>query len=345
MNYQLIIKKEKFMKIKYILFLFFAVLLNSCMEEELPVKPYPRGDVQVGTVEMSPKYINQIFYSFENNKVMKFNEYDVWDLAFRCFGENGFHILLNGAKFMEAADMGEVSFESVTSSKDAPFEYDSSNADYDNYAIGKWWNEESGKIISKNHVYIVNRGNNIANKKVGYVKMMITGYENNEYTIKFANLDGSNEYTVKIPRNDEYNFIYFNFSDGGKVLELEPKSNEWDIMFGKYIAFLTYDLGVLPYSVTGVLINHRYCSAASDTSMVFNNITFKDIENFQFSSRPDYIGHEWKTFNLSGESYAAKPEINYFLKDFNGFYWKFHFIDFYNDKGERGYPKFELKKL
>jgi len=315
------------------------------MEEELPVTAYPRGDVQSGTAEMTSKYSNQVYYSFDQGKVVASNPYDIWDLAFRSYGDDAYHIILNGAKFMEAADMGEVAFESVLNRDNAEFRYDSTNGDYDNYALGKWWENNGSNVISKNHVYIINRGNNIANKKVGYIKMMIAGFENNEYKIKFANLDGSNEFVASIPRNEEYNFVHFSFSDGGKVVDVEPISKNWDIVFFKYIAFLAFEGGLLPYSVTGVMINDKYVEIASDTSMNFNDITLDSISKFIFSKKPDYIGHEWKSFTLNGESYAVRPEINYFLKDYNDFYWKFHFTFFYNDKGERGYPKFDFKKL
>lgn len=336
--------------IKYIFFLVFGLLLlNSCMEQESPVTPYPRGDVQTATIGMSSKYINQVYFSFEKGEPVSSYEFDIWDLAFKSYGDDSYHIVLNGAKFMEAADMGPVDFASVTSRTDAPFKYDSSDGDYDNYAIGRWWEKSGSNIISKNHVYIINRGNNISNRKVGYIKFMITGFENNEYKVKFANLDNSNEFVASIPRNDNYNFIYFSFSDGGKIVNVEPPSNEWDILFNKYVAILSYEedgiMNYLPYSVTGVTINERYVEIASDTTMNFNSITLDSIQHLTFSKRPDYIGHEWKLFNLTGESYAVRPEINYILKDLNGFFWKFHFTFFYNEQGERGYPKFDFKRL
>jgi len=333
--------------ISYLLTL--LLLLNSCMEEESPVAPYPRGSVQTATINMTSKYINQVYFSFANGSAVSSYEFDIWDLAFKSYGEDDYYILLNGAKFMEAADMGNVPFESVVSKNNAPFKYDSTNGDYKDYSIGKWWDGTGNNIVSKNHTYIVNRGNNTANRKVGYVKFTILGIENNEYKIKFANLDNSNEFVYSIPRNEAFNCTYFSFSDGGKIVDVEPPSQSWDIFFNKYIAILEYEEdGVkdyLPYSVTGVTINDRYVEVASDTSMNFNSITIDSVQSMTFSKRPDCIGHEWKSFNLQGESYAVRPEINYILKDRNGFLWKFHFTFFYNELGERGYPKFDFERL
>ncbi|MFA5511660.1 MAG: HmuY family protein, partial [Candidatus Kapaibacterium sp.] len=102
---------------------------------------------------------------------------------------------------------------------------------------------------------------------------------------------------------------------------------------------------LLPYSVTGVLINHTLTEASADSIKPFNQITLEDIDNYTFSKSPGFIGHEWKNFELNGEVYTAKDYITYIMKDVRGFYWKFRFIDFYNDDRQRGYPKFEFIKL
>jgi hypothetical protein len=340
-----LIKRINMKKINYIIAIgLISIFINSCIKEEAPVTPYPRGNEIVTTIDMTSKYTNQFYFSFKENKIVKSNQYDIWDLAFQSNGDSLF-ILLNGAKFMEAADMGVVPFESVTSRKEAQFKYDSTNGDYSKYSIGKWWNENSGKIESNNHVFIVNRGNNDSLRKIGYVKLQILGFENNQYKIKFANLDGSNENTVTIPKKAEYNYIMLSFDDGGKILDLEPEISTWDIMFTKYIAFLVYNDGLLPYSVTGVMINSTQVLAVLDSTRNFADIKYEDIPNYKFSNKPDVVGYDWKSFTINGESYHVKPYFIYILKDTKGFYWKFHFIDFYNDKGERGYPKLEIKLL
>lgn len=338
--------------IKYIFLIVVSLfVLNSCMEDESPVKPYPRLDsaVKTSTISMTSKYTNQVYFSFQKGEPVFSFVYDIWDIGFRSYGDNGYQIILNGAKFMAAADLGPVKFETADTSN-ATFSYDSTNGDYDHYAIGRWWELDGSKMVSKNHVYVINRGTNNSFRKLGVVKFMVLGFENNEYKIRFANLDNSNDFTASIPRNELHNFSYFSFSDGGKVVSAEPPSQDWDIFFNRYVATLvTYDsINVptyTPYIVTGITINDRYVEVASDTSMVFDKITLDSITKLTFSKRPDYIGHEWKTFNLTGESYAVRPEINYFLKDKDGFFWKFHFTFFYNEEGERGFPKFDFKRL
>ncbi|MBX3043611.1 MAG: HmuY family protein [Candidatus Kapabacteria bacterium] len=319
-------------------------IITGCFDTELPVKPYPRGDTKVTVVEMSPDYTNQIYFNFEKNLVIKENHRDAWDLAFQCYDEEYF-ILLNGAKLMEAADMGPVDFSSVTSRSGAEFKYDSTNGDFENYSIGKWWVDGGNEAQSKNHVYIINRGRDIEGKRMGFVKMQLLSANFEGYKIKFAELDGSNESTASIPRNNKYNYIMFSFDYPEQALELEPEKQDWDILFTRYLAFLPFNNSLLPYGVTGVMINHTLTEVTSDSLRPFSDIVLNDIDNYSFSKSPGFIGHEWKDFELNGEIYTAKDYVTYIFKDVNDFYWKFRFIDFYNDDKQRGYPKFEFKKL
>ncbi len=321
-----------------------SISLSSCFKEDIPVKPYDRGNSHIAIIPMTPEYSHQYYYKFETNSIVKENPFDIWDLAFQCYGDE-YYILLNGAKFMEAADLGKIDFNSNINKNNAEYKYDSTNGDFNDYAIGKWWENDNSTVISKNHIYLINRGKDIAGKKMGYIKMQILSADSSEYKIKFADLDGKNEYIFNINRDTNYNYIMFSFSNGGEKLILEPERKDWDIEFTKLIAFLPYNNSLLPYGVTGIIINHTEVEVYSDSLSNYDDINLNIAENFNYSKKPGYIGHEWKDFELNGEIYSAKTYMNYVLKDNLGFYWKFRFIDFYNDDGLRGYPKFEFQKL
>ena len=55
------------------------------------------------------------------------------------------------------------------------------------------------------------------------------------------------------------------------------------------------------------------------------------------------IGYDWKSYN-SG-TYEVDINKNYIIKTTEDLYYKIHFIDFYNDQGEKGTPKFEISSL
>jgi hypothetical protein len=39
------------------------------------------------------------------------------------------------------------------------------------------------------------------------------------------------------------------------------------------------------------------------------------------------------------------PEMIYLLKSKEGYYWKLHFVDFYDSNGDKGSPAFEYQEL
>ena len=50
-----------------------------------------------------------------------------------------------------------------------------------------------------------------------------------------------------------------------------------------------------------------------------------------------------KTKDFESQYYSVRDDINYIIKDTQGRYFKFRFIDFYNSEGNKGYPKFEYQ--
>ena len=97
--------------------------------------------------------------------------------------------------------------------------------------------------------------------------------------------------------------------------------------------------------MTGVLINDKTTQVAVDTINDFNQINYSSLSDYQFLSQRDIIGYNWKEFNFETNLYSVKDNINFVIRDFEGKYYKMRFIDFYNNQGLKGYPKFELEEL
>ena len=74
-------------------------------------------------------------------------------------------------------------------------------------------------------------------------------------------------------------------------------------------------------------------------------ITYEDIESYSFSSNQDVIGYDWKDFDFDSGFYLIYAEKNYIIKNGLDQYFKIHFIDFYDDLGEKGHPTFEILQL
>jgi hypothetical protein len=314
------------------------------MPEDIPVTPFDRGDVIVNQVVLESDYKWQAFFNLAENREIKRSLMNEWDLAFNCIDTSNI-IMLNMASFMQIMDKGNVAFEEVTSAAkpewrgESPFGYE----EIDSTAIGKWYDIVDGNVVSKNHVYVLNRGVTPVGKPIGNKKMMILGADKSGFEIRIADLNGNNDRKIKINKKPELNYICLSLNKD-EIKEIEPPSNDWDIVFTKY-TYIFYEPEYIPYSVTGVLLNPKYTAIALDTVNSYQDITFDLVENYQFSSKMDMIGYDWKDVNIETGAYTVYPWMNYIIRDRQGFYYKLHFIDYYDDEGKKGAPKFEFQKL
>ena len=116
------------------------------------------------------------------------------------------------------------------------------------------------------------------------------------------------------------------------------------MIFSRY-THIFFEENNLFYLVTGTLSNINGVMVAIDSSKAFSDITMSDVQSLSFSNHIDAIGYNWKSFDLDNTKYEVLPNRNYIIKDVEGNFYKLRFIDFFNEQGERGYPKFEYQLL
>lgn len=75
----------------------------------------------------------------------------------------------------------------------------------------------------------------------------------------------------------------------------------------------------------------------------FDQISYADVSEYMFSTDINAISYDWKVFN--GGTFETDLSKNYIVKSTEGLYFKIHFIDFYDDSGNKGNPKFEVVLL
>lgn len=319
-----------------------CLTIGGCIGKELPVAPYDRGAVERGRVALGSDYRNQIYFDLETGTSVRQNPITAWDLGFEC-APGGYHLILNGGKAMAAFDAGAVEFSAVTSVAGAQWRYDVSSGDLDSTAIGTWWEARGDSVISLGHVYIIDCGYDAAGKQVGYRKIRIESLDRDTLRIRIAALDGSGEQVAAVGKDPGGNFVALSLIDAAAA-DAEPRRDRWDLLFTRY-TYLFYVPTLTPYLVTGVLLNSYETSVAVDTSKAFADITTADIGRYTFAPTRDGIGYAWKTYDLTKGLYTVDPKIIYIVKSSSGFYFKLHFVDFYNATGEKGYPAFEFQKL
>lgn len=317
--------------IKTTLIVFCTLLLNACLKEELPVKPYDRGNVITQQVCIGNDYSQQIWFKLSTNQTVKSNSKLSWDLAFSCNDSN--IVLLNTALVAQAAQTNTTDFYAVNSDAGLTYKIDHPGGIDDSLALTNFTN---------GNVFIIDRGYTPAGIPIGKKKIQLLYVNNSEYKIKYADLNNANEFEYTLVKNNNYHYIYFSLSTN-QLLFIEPEKHTWDICFTSYthVFYNPYT----PYLVTGALINANSTSAIKIFNKPFEEISLNDTINAVFSHQRDIIGYDWKTYNFNTSSFQVDFTKNYLIKDYEGFYYKLRFIDFYDNQGNKGCPKFEFKKL
>lgn len=322
--------------IKKNIYLFVIVyMFSSCEKKELPAPVYDRGDVTTVQVEMTSNYKNQVWVSLSEHKIVSTNFKTDWDLAFEA-SATGSHVVLNSSKAMKVYKTNFTTLSQVTDTVGLGIntKADVPSGNIDSTAIGDWQ--------SSNTVYVVHRGYSETGLQQGYYKLKITSLTSGQFMFEYANIFGSQTYQGTVTKNDDYNFMYFSFTTNQQVV-IEPKKTNYDLCFTQYTHIFTNPLYY--YLVTGVLNNTHHIRIAKVTDKSFSEITVNDTLGRIFSNTKNVVGYDWKSFDLNTSLYTVDPTKVFIINDNKGFYYKLHFIDFYNALGIKGYPTFEFKKL
>lgn len=319
-----------------------ALLLTSCFQEDTMVLPHEQGDLLEGQVDMGGLYGTQVFYDLRENEVAASGPVTAWDLSFASSGEQ-WTIRLNSSKFMVAGNSGDTSFAQELVAAELDMKFDASNGDPDSTAIGEWVVQTEDSTWSRREVYLLDLGMDEAGNLLGFMKIQFET-AGPDYRVRYATPDGSGEQVMEINRDPQQKKIYFSFQKG--IVEVAPRSSEWSLLFSKYTTMLVTNEGEnYPYIVNGILLNPNGVAAALDTIHDFMELELADTLDLELTSRADVIGYEWKYYNFDAGVYTIVPGMNYVIRDRDGFFYKLRFIDFYNDTGEKGNPRFEYVRL
>jgi len=327
------------------------LILSSCFKEDERIPAHDPGDVKTVSIELKNDYRYQVYFDLNSGQVVSTNLKREWDLGFEC-SPQGWHIILNTANFMVASGTGSTDFNAPIDTTGYVWHFDKSDGNLDSTAIGEWfsWSQPDSSKVYTHEVYVIDRGYDELGNLRGLRKVVFQKLEGDEYTFRYANLDGSNENSFTVTRDPSVNFMCFSFDGGGQQVNLEPPKYSWDLLFTQYTTLLYTNEGEpYPYIVTGVLSNRTGIEVAQDTLYDFLTIDRNEAINLEYNTIQDEIGYDWKDVvgdPTSGSvSYEIIQGINYVVKDQEGFFYKLRFISFYNNNGEKGYPTFEYQKL
>lgn len=322
--------------------LMLPLLLTSCFKEDGMVLPHEQGAVLEGQVAEGGLYGTQVFYDLKENEVAASGPVTDWDLSFASAGDD-WTIRLNSSKFMLAGNSNDTAFQQELVADNLDMGFDASHGDPDSTAIGDWVVKTEDTVWSRREVYLVDLGLDTMGNRLGNMKVQFET-EGTDYRIRYARTDGSDEQVKMVRRDPLRESVCFSFQKG--VVDVAPLPFDWSLLFTKYTTMLVTNEGEnYPYIVNGVLLNPSGVTAALDTIHDFMEMDLADTLDLELTSRADVIGYEWKYYNFDAGVYTIVPEMHYVIRDRDGFYYKLRFIDFYNDTGVKGYPRFEYVRL
>ncbi|MCF8371399.1 MAG: T9SS type A sorting domain-containing protein [Bacteroidales bacterium] len=279
------------------------------------------------SVSMANGYANDVFYSFQNGEVLN-SDRAVWDIAFTTNAMSA-AILVNVAAGIEA------------------YEYTNGDttdwATFDTTGFNTWprlfnsdttWEEGAFNQNAAGHPdYGWCMYNSVTHNLHGY-KMYLVKWANGDmkkfwikkkyslaktFVFTYSDLDNSNEQEITLdcaPYSTK-NFVYYSMMNN-QVLDYEPASDDWDIVFTRY-----QDLDT-NYFVTGVLINYNTMGALVNST----DHTITDTTNVGFTEKISIIGSNWKAFNMGTFSWEIPDNMVFFVETQNGDVYRLVFTGF-----------------
>jgi hypothetical protein len=333
---------RKLLSLPLLVWLLFV--LTSCFKEDTAVTPHQPGTAETDTIAMTQDYKYQVYFNLDSGASVKSVDKTSSDFGFEC-SDGGWHVILNTADFMKAADLGQVPFGEAHDTIGLKWKFDKSDGDLDSTAIGQWFTVVDDDTLSNGHVYAIDRGLDEAGNSLGLYQLVIDRLRNGTYYFRYGALDGSFTNADSVSKDPRVNFLFYSLTFQ-KVAANEPPKTDYDLLFTQYTTLLFTDLGEpYPYLVTGVLSNRYKVEVASDTIHDFESIDFQVASQLSYSKNLDAIGYDWKHYNFETGSYTVDYQKVFVVKTTNDLYYKMRFTGFYSSSGEKGYPVLEFQKL
>jgi len=290
---------------------------------------------------------DDVYFSFANEEVKGVNR-TTWDVGFTLKGFDA-SVTINEnagvALYLYGADTS--AWNSVDT---ASFGWSSLFNSEESWSLGAFANNGSGHpdygwgtYTTSNHdingdrIFIIKLSNGDY-KQIMIAKMSAAGV----YTVKVGDIGGANSSYFQLDKKDAAyagkSFVFYSLVNMAVVNE-EPATASWDLLFTKYITLIPAGPQILPYLVSGVKVNASYEVAERTGFPTSSN----DTSTLIWSKSITEIGSDWKTFNNSTFLYDISPDLTYFVRTTTGDVWKIYFTDYKG--GSEGGFYFNTQKI
>lgn len=307
--------------------------LKSLMAIGIIAALIPSLRAQEDTITMGSGYANDVYYNLETGVELTVAR-ALWDLAFstKVFSAS---ILINDGTAGELYTWGGgdtsgwANVDTVGMSAWGPLYNDP-----DDWEMGAFTRNENGHPdygwgvynsftheVMGDSIYLLKRDDGSVYKL--WIKKKTYNAGKPVWIFRSALIDGTNDHTDTVdctPYMDK-NFIYYSLGTAA-VIDREPASADWDLLFTKYMAM--HPTGA-PVVVTGALSN--YDLGIAEVNGV-SQLLYNDFKSHPYDSSRSVVGYDWKYFDLGTFSYTVDDSTVFFIKTGPEDIWKIYFESF-----------------
>lgn len=316
-----------------------------------------------------PTEANQVYIDLSSGAMTKVARVS-WDLGF--YSGKDFRVVLNNTVKMSVKKLTTVNIDEVQVADEtmiiaqgsgSPDQVDGPDGNILKTAIA-----EVSATDGENKVYLINMGSNpgttvpeLGSEGIGSgasrgwkkVRILRSG---NDYKVQYADIASTTHQEVIISKNAAYNFTFFSLLDK-KTVNVEPQKNQWDINITTFVNVIPGGpSGLAPYHYPDYVVNNLRGDAKAyqvlvSGALTYDSFTLANVESAKFTEDQRNIGSNWRGTSIMGPNGLPVPQFVlrtdrfYVVKDPAGNVYKLKFTAGMNEKGERGYPKFQYALL
>lgn len=315
-----------------ILPLFLTVVLAACKNDD----NNNTSSYKEVTINMESNQGSDVYYSFANGEVNTVDRNE-WDIAFSVPLQTA-TILINEGKGLDLYCVGDTNaWGSVTATSITGLNprlnnksdwtigaFNLNASAWPNYGWGTY-HMEGDHNVGGDSMYIIKFPDQSLMKLMIRAKLGV----NSGNIIRTANIDGSNEIVDTLstaPYDNLKHFIHYSLTSH-QAVEVEPKMDEWDLLFTRYVTMVPAGPGVImPYPVMGVLINPDVTVAKVAGVAAEQATESQSVDGYV--STADVIGYDWKTYDQATQTYFITDKLSYFVKSVDGKKYQFYFTGY-----------------
>ncbi len=300
------------------------------------------------TVSTGAGYASIVFYNFETDKETRAAATS-WDLAISVRQQDAavfinpiseaYRAVNSGAKWTDVKDTLSATAANFLYNSDTTWFVGALNSTRDlaqqfDYGWGTY-NGVTRNVIGDS-VYLVKTASRTWKKL--FIEKIVG---DSAYTLKFANLDGSDEKTMTFTKGTypKRNFVYVSLANN-TIQDLEPDNDKWDVMFtryhGKAINPMTGKLedypsnnGLLQNSVFTLRNGRPTFTGVQSVKVIRTDRTKNNYDPTKLSYNIASIGGDWKSLTSTAPPrFVLDTTVTYFLKNIGGKVYKVIFTGF-----------------